>query len=264
MSKQLNTQDIQRYSNPTVVDHLASNYVLGLLSPRVRKRVEHLKNHFNYRHINERIHYWEQKMSPLHNSTPELAPAPETWKRIQTRLKLEATAFQPEQMTSRKGTSWFEWSSFAMWRWSGVFSIVLCILLSVGLIRQETPLGPLSYVAVLQDDNQAPQVVAATYGDSKQLVLDIINLPNLDDEQSYELWVTSKTDNQTRSLGEIPIGSSSYDRQLSEAEWRLIADSSHLAISIEDAGGSALGEPSDEIVSKGICVRLTGSGKTQV
>jgi anti-sigma-K factor RskA len=95
------------------------------------------------------------------------------------------------------------------------------------------------------------------------LVLDILTLPEIDSEESFELWVTSKTDNQTRSLGEIPKGQSSFDRQLSDAEWRLIADSSFLIISVEDIGGSALGEPSDRVVSKGLCIRLPGEDQTQ-
>jgi anti-sigma-K factor RskA len=123
----------------------------------------------------------------------------------------------------------------------------------------EPALGTLSYVAVLQDDNQTPQVVASSYDESKTLVLDILNLPNIDSEESFELWVTSKTDNQTRSLGEIPAGVQSLDKALSEAQWRLIADSSFLIISVEDQGGSALGEPSENIVSKGLCIRLARS-----
>lgn len=53
--------------------------------------------------------------------------------------------------------------------------------------------------------------------------MDILNLPEIDSEESYELWVTSKTDNQSRSLGEIPKDLTNFDRQLSEAEWRLMA-----------------------------------------
>lgn len=257
MSKQLKKSNLQRYSSPIVVDHLASNYVTGLLTPKVRLRVDALRKQFDFRHIDYRIDYWEQKLSPLNDKTPELAPLPETWQSIQTRLNLG-------QQQAEKRSSLFSWLSFPVSKWAGAFVFVVCAVFGASLLRPADSLGALSYVAVLEDSSQTPQVVAATYGDSKKLVLDILTLPEIDSEQSFELWVTSKTDNQTRSLGEIPKGQNSFDRQLSDAEWRLIADSSFLIISVEELGGSALGEPSDRVVSKGLCIRLpAGEDQTQ-
>lgn len=257
MSRKLETSLIQRYSSPVIVDHLASNYVMGLLSPLVRKRVEALRTQFDYRSIDQRIDFWEQKLSPLNNATPELTPLPETWRNIQAALNMDKQDTQAEQKYAEKAHGIFTWSSFSILKWSTAFSLMLCVVLGYSLLQQNKALDPLSYVAVMQDTNQTPQVVAATYGESKKLVLDILTLPEIDPEESYELWVTSKTDNQSRSLGEIPKGLTSFGRQLSQAEWRLIADSSFLVISVEDAGGSAIGEPSDRVVSKGACIRLT-------
>lgn len=263
MSRKLEPSSFQRYSSTVVVDHLASNYVMGLLSPRVRKRVDSLRTQFDYRHIDQRIDFWEQKLSPLNNTIPELAPLPETWLNIQAKLDMGQARTQTEQKHAEKAAGIFAWPSFSILKqpilkWSTAFSLVICFVLGYNLLQQNNALDPLSYVAVMQDSDQTPQVVAATYGASKKLMLDILGLPEIDPEESYELWVTSKTDNQSRSLGEIPKGLTSFNRQLSQAEWRLIADSSFLIISIEDVGGSAIGEPSERIVSKGACIRLTG------
>jgi anti-sigma-K factor RskA len=257
MSRKLEIPNIQRYSSSVIVDHLASNYVMGLLSPLVRKRVDTLRAQFDYRDIDQRIDYWEQKLSPLNNSIVELAPLPETWHNIQSQLNMDQQQTHIEQKQTEKAGGLFTWPTFSMLKWSTAFSLVICVVLGYSLLQQNKPLDALSYVAVLQDNNQTPQVVAATYGASKKLVLDILSLPAIDSEQSYELWVTSKTDNQSRSLGEIPRDSNSFNRQLSEAEWRLIADSSFLVISVEDMGGSAIGEPSDTVISKGACIRLS-------
>jgi anti-sigma-K factor RskA len=257
MSRKLETSSIQRYSSSVVVDHLASNYVMGLLSPLVRKRVDTLRAQFDYRDIDQRIDFWEQKLSPLNNAIPELAPLPDTWQNIQAKLNMGQPQTQADQKHTDKSRGIFAWPSFSILKWSTAFSLMLCVILGYSLLQQNEPLDPLSYVAVMQDNNQNPQVVAATYGESKKLVLDILNLPEIDSQETYELWVTSKTDNQSRSLGEIPQDITSFDRQLSEAEWRLIADSSFLIISVEDVGGSAIGEPSDRVVSKGACIRLT-------
>jgi anti-sigma-K factor RskA len=230
---------------------------MGLLSPLVRKRVDTLRAQFDYRGIDQRIDFWEQKLSPLNNAIPELAPMPETWLKIQAKLDMGKQGAKTEQQQTAQAGGVFAWLSFSMLKWSTAFSLAICFVLGYSLIQQNEALDPLSYVAVMQDNNQTPQVVAATYGTSKKLVLDILSLPEIDSEESYELWVTSKTDNQSRSLGEIPKDLTSFNRQLSEAEWRLIADSSFLVISVEDAGGSAIGEPSDRVVSKGVCIQLT-------
>ena len=115
----------------------------------------------------------------------------------------------------------------------------------------------------MSDDQQTPQVVAATYGDSQTLMLDILTLPDIDsEEESFELWVTSKTDKQARSLGIIPVGSESFSRELTVAEWRLIKDSDSLLITIEEFGGSSIGSPMGDVISKGACIRLSAWQET--
>lgn len=257
---------IARYSSPELVDHLASNYVMGLLSPLVKKRVDRLRRDIDYRQIDLRISFWEQKLSPLNDDTPNLAPLPQTWKNIQASLHHEQATYQGQGQAKEKVTKESWWSAFTFGKWSGAFSLIICVVIGFVLLKptdvaNDNGLGTLSYLAVLEDDNQSPQVVATTYGQSKQLVLDILSLPQIDSQETFELWVTSKTDNQTRSLGEIPKGQISFDRLLSDAEWRLIVDSSYLVISIEDEGGSAIGEPSDSIISKGLCIRLANRDK---
>ncbi len=251
---------IQRYTSTEIIDHLASNYVMGLLNPSVARRVDQLRAQPQYNALEQRIEYWEGKLSPLDDSTPELPPKPQSWTIIQQRLNHTDNtehSSSPQGILS-KLQRWFSPPRLAM-----AFSIVVCTLvINTAFFETSSPelaRGSLSYIAVLEDQQQTPQVVASSFSESKTLVLDILNLPALDDDQSYELWVTSKSDNQTRSLGEIPMGVSSIDKTLTTAQWRLIADSSYLLISVEEQGGSALGEPSDSIVSKGLCIRLARS-----
>lgn len=256
MSSPIENLPTARYTNATVVDHLGSNYVMGLLSQRVTERVEKLRAKDEYQALNERITYWENKFSPLDTATPEVEPFPETWTNIQRRLNMTPNAAAHAQSSKEKSGWGFSWPSFSSLQWSGAFAMLFAVVIGIGVFNQTPSMGQLSYVAVLEDNNQQPQVVAATYGDSKKLVLDIIELPEVDAEQGFELWVRSKTDNQLRSLGLIPKGTSNFDRELSDAEFRLIADSSFLIISIEDEGGSAMGEPSSDVISRGLCIRL--------
>ena len=193
-------------------------------------------------------------MSPLNNQIPALLPKEETWEKIQSDLNFEAT----KQVEASWLRGWLnEWFSPKFYQWATLCSVFLVAILSFTHLNSVDETGALSYVAVLEDDNQQPQLVAATYGESKTLLLDIVTLPALQQGETFELWVKSKTDSQLRSLGEVPIDIASFSRELSEAEWRLIKDSDSLLISIEEAGGSPIGEPMGTIISRGACVRLS-------
>ena len=115
---------------------------------------------------------------------------------------------------------------------------------------------PLSYVAVLTQQEGQAHLVASTYGESQKLVVNIINATEITQQESLELWVVSKTDQQARSLGVLPNNKNLLEQQLTNAQWRLIKDSASLIVTVEEIGGSAIGEPSDMIVSRGLCVRL--------
>ena len=74
-------------------------------------------------------------------------------------------------------------------------------------------------------------------------------------DQDYQLWAVSRSDGETRSIAVIASKDMTL-LELSEAQWRLIKDSESLMLTIEEEGGSAIDEPSDELVARGLCVRL--------
>jgi anti-sigma-K factor RskA len=115
---------------------------------------------------------------------------------------------------------------------------------------------PLSYVAVLTQSKGQAHLVARSYGESQKLVVNIVNVPTTSKDEALELWVVSKTDQQARSLGVLPNNTSLFEQKLTDAQWRLIKDSESLIVTIEENGGSPIGEPSDVVVSRGLCVRL--------
>lgn len=255
---------LKRYQLPEVVEHLASNYVLGTLSVRVTHRINHLREQFDYRKLNEGIVNWEQKLAPLNNDVPELAPKAETWQLINARIQQHSEAKVQQNQSDGSGWlgSWLDKFGVRFYQLTTAFSVICVLILSLVLgvnqSQTEQSVGSLSYVAVLSNSQQTPSVVASTYGEAQLLMLDIVDLPKLDADQTFELWVTSKTDFQTRSLGEIPANVASLSRSLTTAEWRLIKDSDSLLITIEEVGGSPIGEPMGDVVSQGACVRLSG------
>ena len=244
------SRKVERYSHPLIADHIASNYVLGTLPRLVIQRVEKLRFDDRYTLLQERIEYWESQLSPLSELTPEVPPSPLTWQAIEQQIlppKDEAFSIWQKLVHKLSTTQvWLQTASLVVFLTLGVF---------LGLSQQKT--DALSYVAILENNNQQPSVVASTYGESQTLVLDIVQLPQLSEESAFELWVTSKTDGQARSLGLIPVGEKSFTRTLTTAEWRLIKDSDTLLITVEESGGSPIGEPMGDEIANGLCIQLT-------
>jgi anti-sigma-K factor RskA len=264
MSKRINkvANTIARYQQVNVVEHLASQFVLGTLSERVQKRVIALCEYNEL--LEQRIDFWQEKLVVIDKKTAELPPSEQSWAVIAQALDIDDTALQSSRsQTHKQGffwaiAAWFSNTLFAtpVHRLATAFSVVVMVLATLIVNPLFDEAEQLSYVAVLTQTSGDAHLVASTYGESKQLVLNVVNSPPLTKAQALELWVVSKTDLQARSLGVIPQGQDLITQQLTQAQWRLIKDSKSLIVTIEEAGGSPIGEPSELVVSRGLCVRL--------
>lgn len=274
MSERINNRSsIARYQQTNVVEHLASQFVLGTLSNLVHKRV--IKLCKDNKRLENRISFWQEKLISIDQKTVELPPSDQSWSIIADTLNLDLdTAKSPMTEKNKKPehvkesllskvTNFFSNSlssisffSTPMNRLTTAFSVVVIVLATL-IVNPVLKKGDqLSYVAVLTEEDGSAHLVASTYGESKKLVVNVVNMPSIEKEQAFELWVVSKTDAQARSLGVIPQGKKLIEQQLTQAQWRLIKDSDSLIVTMEEAGGSPIGEPSEYIVSRGLCVRL--------
>ena len=197
--------------------------------------------------LNKGIDYWEQAFSPLNDEIPEISPKETTLKAIEQQLQLSP---KPKKKLSN-------WFGIGFYQATTAFS-VLFLALTLLLLQPQNKADPLSYLAVMDGVNKQPQLVAATYGKSRTLSIELLDTPNVPNGMSLELWVTSKTDKQVRSLGVIPTDNNVFNRPLSEPEWRLIKDSENLLLTLEEKGGSSIGEPMGTEISKGPCIRMAG------
>ncbi|ALO36366.1 hypothetical protein CMT41_17690 [Colwellia sp. MT41] len=272
MPKKLAPKQLTRYTKPTIVEHIASHYVLGTLSTLVHNRAEQLM--LVHPQLEAIINHWQQSFIALDRQTTELAPKESTWQAITAQvdnlttteannnLGQAAVKAQPaKQKHARQELVALikPWFTLASSRFIHAVSIVVICLLSFALLnsnRQGGTEDSLSYIAVLTNPDNNAQFVASTYGESKTLVINIIHTPDISAAEDLELWVVSKTDQQARSLGIIPRNVAILAQQLTVAQWRLIKDSASLIVTIEDLGGSPIGEPSDIIVARGLCIRL--------
>lgn len=226
---------------------LAFEYVLGTLRGSERKQAEHrLKIDPEFART---VAYWEENMMAL--QPPELMPAPaQTWANIAARL--ESGQGTSEQVPR-------SWREVLMLRWA----LAVCMVLFVGMVsytsfmRVDSMTPNASYAAILTNANGSAALTALTSKDGKRLWLQWDTIA-ISADQSVQLWAISKRDGEARSLA-VFADASVTQLPLDEASARLIHDAAELVLTIEEVGGSAIDEPSEQWVARGVCVRL---GKT--
>jgi len=76
------------------------------------------------------------------------------------------------------------------------------------------------------------------------------------DASSVQLWAQSRRDGQIRPL-HVFDQNNINQVALDETALRLVQDSEFLILTLEEEGGSSIDEPSDIVLAKGVCVRLT-------
>jgi anti-sigma-K factor RskA len=227
-------------------DVLAFEYVTGVMRGNERATFERLLK--TNEGLADQVRFWEEQLIQLSDEQEQRAPAADTWAGIQARLH---TAQAPTPVVERKVFSWPRWSLWAM--------PTLAIFLLAGLLFLVVPaknsVGPnADYVAVLTDTKGAARltVLTATKGTALWLKWDDLKISP---SKNVQLWAVSKRDGQIRPLG-VFAQTNVAQVELSTANWRLIKDAESLLLTEEDVGGSAIDEPSDVILAKGVCVLL--------
>jgi anti-sigma-K factor RskA len=232
-------------------DALALEYVLGTL--RGEERDAFAKQLRTDDSLMQAVRYWEETLIPAPETVPALAPKPNTFKNIQAAIN-----HQSHSSTEEKPARWWE----QLLPWKIISSAAFAMLFVVSSLLLTTNLKPgnqtanlnTDYVAVLVNEGDTPILTALTASDGNTLWLkwEKWHTPK---DHSLQLWAKSRRDGQIRPL--LVFGDSELKQvALDEATLRLIQDSSHLIITQEEVGGSAVDEPSEIIIAKGVCIRL--------
>ncbi|NQD35969.1 hypothetical protein HPT27_02970 [Permianibacter sp. IMCC34836] len=220
---------------------LAFEYALGTLRGQARKDAEQrLREDPEFANA---VAFWEQHMMAMQKPAA-LPTAASTWARIAA--KIDQTVEVPRQ-TLRE---------LLLLRWALALSLLFAVgLSSYSLFWRAPPTAPnASYAAVLLNQKGSASLTALTSADSKQLWLQwetVTVKPN----RSLQLWAVSKRDGEARSVA-IFSGTVQTGVALDEATARLIHDAAELLLTEEETGGSALDQPSEQLIARGVCVQL--------
>jgi anti-sigma-K factor RskA len=254
-----------RYQNPRLCDHLASQYVAGDMTARVRARTETLAQSIPA--LSDAIGQWADDMIPLQEAIYEVSNknVDESTKRISvwplidqriTRL----TESMKTPLVTNKGLQNQLWNTLLLWRMmAGVTTLASVVL--VGFLWLTSPsqhsviAGP-SYLAAMSvhgDANQSPQFVISVYAKSiqspstlhVQWVKEQKSISNL----RLHLWAENEETGAVEYIGLQDLETGAI--QLTKPLWMSIANSKRLFMTKNKQ------QPSDNnIVFSGLCLQL--------
>lgn len=226
---------------------LAFEYVVGTL--RGEERQSFITQMRQDPELAEEVQYWENNLTPLGENVQPLAPKADTFSKIQAQIH-NRTQRAPES----KPVPF--WERLLPWKMAASLAFAMVLAVSVVMYNGSFQSAGLDtdYVAVLMNDADEPVLTALTASENSKLWLKWENWQAPQDH-SLQLWAKSRRDGQIRPL--LVFASNELKEvELDEATLRLIKDSSHLIITQEEVGGSAIDEPSDAVIATGVCIRL--------
>lgn len=250
-----------RYDNPQLQEALASAYVAGALQGPARRRFETLMR--TRPDLRRRVDTWEDRLTPLADATPEVAPPARVWRALQQRIAPSTPA------AASAGASF--WNSIAFWRPFGAVTACLAVLVTAYAAFEASRPAPApqvataeqiapSYVAVLEDDANQPVLVVTAFRGPWRLTVEPLRDLTPYEGKVFQVWAVEKGSGTTRPL--LQVSSGEVLRQpLGQDGWDAIKTSESLAVTVEDAGTTPTA-PSGPVIFSGPCLNLKGPTET--
>ena len=221
------------YTRPELADRLASEYVLGTLQGRARRRFEALLP--AHPALQQAVRRWEARLSPLATVVPAVEPSPAVWQRLQQQIDGRPAG---ERQAPRR-----RWESLAFWRGWAVFATAAAAWFAV-LLTQPGPSQP-PVVVVLAAPQGGNSFVASVSADGRSLLVRPLDRVDVEPGRDLELWAVP-ADGAPRSLGLIAA-----DRATVLQRARALDGTAAFAVSLEPQGGSKTGAPTGPILYSG-------------
>lgn len=232
----------ERYRSIALREHLVSQYCLGTLSLRTRKRLEALM---------AADMSWYEQVAQWHSRLDEVAPmvtdTPPAW--VWTHIA--ATLDGPKQPPAKAGF----WGKYRM-RLS-LAGVALVMLLSSPLFLITAPeiITP-SYVAVMSSAGEKSPFVLLAYQGAKpgtsSMRLEWNARHSLSDgpDGLAMLWAKNKETGKVIPLGRV--ADVQKTKTLTPAEWQAVKTSSELFITVNN-------NPDSPVLFNGVCIELASS-----
>jgi anti-sigma-K factor RskA len=231
-----------KYRDEQLRDALASEYALGTLQGRARRRFERsLKDDPQLRALVTR---WQDRLAPLDAAGQPIQPPARLWRRIQERVQ-----------TGRRSRGL--WSSLPFWRTIGLAGLAGALALAV-LLPALMPRASETMVVVMSDAEANPAMTVSwpmQHRGQPRLRIRVMGHPEMASGTAWELWLLPGGEHKPVSLGLIgtePMQELAIPRSVVPMMDRAYG----LAMSVEPSGGSPTGQPTGPVLYKGQCVPM--------
>lgn len=222
------------------LQRLASEYALGTLSPRARRRIARIAARDPI--VAAALREWEWRLAGLAEAVPPVTPSPKVWTGIREQLGLV------EGGRTDQRASW--WSSLAFWRGLSVTGALAALALGIALVSlRPEPAAPT--IVVLAPPTGGPAIVATAIPGTRDLALKGVRPLDVPAGRTLELWALPDGA-PPRSLGLLPA-SGTIRLALPPGTLERVPA---LAVSLEPAGGSPTGAPTGPVLYTGRVERM--------
>ena len=242
-----------KYDNPDLRDRLAAEYALGTLRGLARRRFERVMD--GDRALRELVLEWELRLNRLAETAPAIEPPGRVWQQIKARMG--ATAAERRSLfgallggarvrvpnLAEAGL----WNFVGFWRPASLVAAAAAIALAFYVTTLTPAAPPLTHLAVLNDQDNKPAMVANLHATVDRLVIRAVATPPVESGKALELWLLP-AGGAPVSLG--LLGGAETIVDLPHAQTTAIATGG-LAVSLEPAGGSPTGQPTGPVLFSG-------------
>lgn len=239
-----------RLADENLRDKLASEYVLGTMSARARRRFEiYLRGNPPLRRS---VTQWEERLGGLAESLPPVAAPVRVWAAIAKRLG-HGTAPRPGF-----------WNSVSFWRMASFACAVLIVgLVVIGTFKHEAAVETAKVdagrmVVVMNDVATNKPAMTASWdmgqpGD-RMVRIRIMGHAEMGPNTSWEMWILPEAGGKPISIGLINTHETQVMR-IPAAMAAKLDSAPGLAMSVEPAGGSPTGIPTGPVLYVGNSIK---------
>jgi anti-sigma-K factor RskA len=242
-----------RYTNPELLEHLASAYVLGTLTHGARRRFERLLR--DRADVRVRVTQWETRLGQLAVSVPAQKPSPKVWAAIAART-------QPAKPLQAKA-SWLGWLKPAGFSLGGLAAGVIAasaffiamptlFMSSDQLAMRSGERLPQSYVGLLTDARGNGKLLVSSLRHGKTMTVKVIGPITPPATGRLVLWAVPAS-GPAFSLGAVPISGTAVS-MLPDTSEKLLSKVSKLVVTLETDANPV--KPGETVVFSGNCAKL--------
>ena len=250
-----------RYQHPDICQHLAGQYVAGVMTSRVKARTESLRQ--TQPELDRAIAYWSDQFSTLDQQLNESQLTSLTndqlWNNIQSTLSLASKPLASKESSPADKYSSM-WNQVSTWQWlsgiSAFASVVLAVMLWLAVPLTQTTIAGPSYLASMAahgDPANTVKFIISAYKTDKnkpsQLHIQWSQRQTKVSHPPLHLWAEDKDTGQLSYIGLQPESNEAWN--LSKPSWKAIANSHRLLMTVNNQ------PPTDtNTVFSGLCLQL--------